>query len=47
MDEATVKRMLVVLVALYQSRIDALEEENKTNKALIALLEGFIDGKRF
>lgn len=47
MDEVAVKRMLVILVAFYRARIDALEDENKKNKALIAWLEGFIDGKRF
>lgn len=47
MDEAVVKRMLVALVAFYQFRVDAIEDENKKNKAFIAWLEGFIDGKRF
>lgn len=41
------KNLTLLLLMLYQARVDELEKENKKNKAHIAMLEGFIDGKRF
>lgn len=41
------KNLILLLLMLYQARITELEKENKKNKAHIAVLEGFIDGKKF
>lgn len=38
--------MILLLLTTYKMRIAELEEEDKKNKAFIALLEGFIDGKK-
>lgn len=40
------ERIILYMLMAYKVRIAELEKENEKNKALIAMLEGFIDGKQ-